>query len=163
MCIRDSFDTTSQTMKVYSSSGWTAAGSSVNGTASRYTYSISSSTTTVTGADNYGQTMAYDAGYLDVYLNGVKQVNGVDVTVTSGTSIVFATAIGTVGTDTVDVIAYGTFNLANFSINDANDVSTGGVTDGQVLTYNAASSTFQPGNASSAEVYGFNKNSSGEL
>ena len=157
------FDTTSQTMKVYSSSGWTAAGSSVNGTASRYTYSISSSTTTVTGADNYGQTMAYDAGYLDVYLNGVKQVNGVDVTVTSGTSIVFATAIGTVGTDTVDVIAYGTFNLANFSVNDATDVSTAGITDGQVLTWNASGSSFVAGNASSAEVYGFSVNGNGEL
>ena len=157
------FDTASQTMKVYSSSGWTAAGSSVNGTASRYTYSISSSTTTVTGADNYGQTMAYDAGYLDVYLNGVKQVNGVDVTVTSGTSIVFATPIGTVGTDTVDVIAYGTFNLANFSVNDATDVSTAGITDGQVLTWNASGSSFVAGNASSAEVYGFSVNSNGEL
>jgi len=157
------FDTASQTMKVYSSSGWTAAGSSVNGTASRYTYSISSSTTTVTGADNYGQTMAYDAGYLDVYLNGVKQVNGVDVTVTSGTSIVFATAIGTVGTDTVDVIAYGTFNLANFSVNDATDVSTAGITDGQVLTWNASGSSFVAGNASSAEVYGFSVNGNGEL
>ena len=157
------FDTVSQTMKVYSSSGWTAAGSSVNGTASRYTYSISSSTTTVTGADNYGQTMAYDAGYLDVYLNGVKQVNGVDVTVTSGTSIVFATPIGTVGTDTVDVIAYGTFNLANFSVNDATDVSTAGITDGQVLTWNASGSSFVAGNASSAEVYGFSVNGNGEL
>jgi hypothetical protein len=157
------FDTTSQTMKVYSSSGWTAAGSSVNGTASRYTYSISSSTTTVTGADDYGQTMAYDAGYIDVYLNGVKQVNAVDVTVTSGNSIVFASAIGTVGTDIVDVIAYGTFNLANFSINDATDVSTAGITDGQVLTWNASGSSFVAGNASSAEVYGFSVNSNGEL
>ncbi|MAO20350.1 MAG: hypothetical protein CMJ25_06310 [Phycisphaerae bacterium] len=157
------FDTASQTMKVYSSSGWTAAGSSVNGTASRYTYSISSSTTTVTGADDYGQTMAYDAGYIDVYLNGVKQVNSVDVTVTSGNSIVFASAIGTSGTDVVDVIAYGTFNLANFSINDATDVSTAGITDGQVLTWNASGSSFVAGNASSAEVYGFSVNSNGEL
>jgi len=90
-------------------------------------------------------------------------VNGSDVTVTSGTSIVFASAIGISGTDVVDIIAFGTFQLANFSINDATDVSTGGVTDGQVLTYNASSGVFQPGNASSAEVYGFSKNSSGEL
>jgi hypothetical protein len=157
------FDTTSQTMKVYSSSGWIPAGSSVNGTSSRFTYTVSSSTTTITGADDNANTLAYDAGFIDVYLNGVKMVNGTDVTVTSGNSIVFASAIGTSGTDVVDVIAFGTFQLSNFSINDANDVSTGGVTDGQVLTYNAASSTFQPGNASSAEVYGFNKNSSGEL
>jgi len=157
------FDSSSQTMKVYSSSGWIPAGSSVNGTSSRFTYTVSSSTTTITGADDNTNTLAYDAGFIDVYLNGVKMVNGTDVTVTSGTEIVFASAIGTSGTDVVDIIAFGTFQLANFSINDATDVSTGGVTDGQVLTYNAASSTFQPGNASSAEVYGFSKNASGEL
>ena len=149
------FDTTSQTMKVYSSSGWIPAGSSVNGTSSRFTYTVSSSTTTISGSDNNSNTLAYDAGFVDVYLNGVKMVNGSDVTVTSGTSIVFASAIGTSGTDTVDVIAFGTFQLSNFSINDANDVSTGGISDGQVLVYNSSASAFQPGNASSAEVYGF--------
>jgi hypothetical protein len=157
------FDTASQTMKVYSSSGWIPAGSSVNGTSSRFTYTVSSSTTTITGADDNSNTLAYDAGFIDVYLNGVKMVNGTDVTVTSGTSIVFASAIGTSGTDVVDVIAFGTFQLSNFSINDANDVSTGGISDGQVLVYNSSASAFQPGNASSAEVYGFSKNASGEL
>ena len=151
------FDTTSQTMKVYSSSGWIPAGSSVNGTSSRFTYTVSSSTTTISGADNYSNTLSYDAGFVDVYLNGVRMVNGSDVTVTSGNSIVFASAIGTSGTDTVDVIAFGTFQLSNFSINDANDVSTGGISDGQVLVYNSSASAFQPGNASSAEVYGFEK------
>ena len=157
------FDTVSQTMKVYSSSGWIPAGSSVNGTSSRFTYTVSSSTTTITGADDNSNTLAYDAGFIDVYLNGVKMVNGTDVTVTSGTSIVFASAIGTSGTDVVDVIAFGTFQLSNFSINDANDVSTGGISDGQVLVYNNSAGAFQPGNASSAEVYGFSKNASGEL
>jgi hypothetical protein len=157
------FDSSSQTMKVYSSSGWIPAGSSVNGTSSRFTYTVSSSTTTITGADDNTNTLAYDAGFIDVYLNGVKMVNGTDVTVTSGTSIVFASAIGTSGTDVVDVIAFGTFQLSNFSINDANDVSTGGISDGQVLVYNSSASAFQPGNASSAEVYGFSKNASGEL
>ncbi len=157
------FDTASQTMKVYSSSGWIPAGSSVNGTSSRFTYTVSSSTTTITGADDNTNTLAYDAGFIDVYLNGVKMVNGTDVTVTSGDSIVFASAIGTSGTDVVDVIAFGTFQLSNFSINDANDVSTGGISDGQVLVYNNSAGAFQPGNASSAEVYGFSKNASGEL
>jgi hypothetical protein len=157
------FDTTNNVMKVYSSGGWITAASAINGTANRFTFTVSSSTTTITGLDDSGNTLAYDAGYLDVYLNGVKMVNGTDVTVTSGTSIVFASPIGASGTDVVDVVAFGTFQLANFSINDANDVSTSGVTDGQVLVYNSSSSTFQPGNASSAEVYGFSKNASGQL
>lgn len=106
------FDTTDDVLKVYSSSGWQNAGSSVNGTSARFQYDVSSSTTTITGADKNGETLAYDAGYVDVYLNGIKMVNGSDVTVTSGTSVVFATAIGTSGTDSVDIIAYGTFNVA---------------------------------------------------
>jgi len=157
------FDTATNTMKVYSSGGWVSTGSSVNGTSNRFTYTVSSSTVTITGADDDGNTLAYDAGYIDVYLNGVRMVNGTDVTVTSGTSVVFASAIGTSGTDIVDIVAFGTFQLANFSINDANDVSTAGISDGQVLVWNASASSFQAGNASSAEVYGFNKNASGEL
>ena len=155
------FDTTSQSMKVYSSSGWIPAGSSVNGTSARFVYTATSGQTTFTGADDNANTLSYDAGFLDVYLNGVKLLNGTDFTATSGTSIVLTVAAST--SDVLDIVAYGTFQLANFSINDATDVSTGGVTDGQVLTYNASAGTFQPGNASSAEVYGFNKDSNGNL
>ena len=155
------FDTTTQSMKVYSSSGWIPAGSSVNGTSARFVYTATSGQTTFTGADDNANTLAYDAGFLDVYLNGVKLLNGTDFTATSGTSIVLTVAAST--SDILDIVAYGTFQLANFSINDATDVSTGGVADGQVLTYNASAGTFQPGNASSAEVYGFNKDSNGNL
>ena len=35
----------------------------------------------------------YTSGKIDVYLQGVKMVNGSDVTVTSGTSVVFGTAL----------------------------------------------------------------------
>ena len=157
------FDSTNDIMKVYSSGGFINTGSSVNGTSERYTYTVSSSTTTISGNDDSGNSLTYDSPYIDVYLNGVKMVNGTDVTVSSGTSIVFASPIGASGTDVVDVVTFGTFELANFSINDANDVSTAGITDGQVLTWNASSSTFQAGNASSAEVYGFNKDASGNL
>jgi hypothetical protein len=116
------YDTTNDIMKVYGSSGWQNAGSSVNGTSARFQYSVSSSTTTITGTDDNGNTLLYDAGYVDVYLNGIKMVNGSDVTVTSGSSVVFATAIGTSGTDTVDIIAYGTFNVAAI---DATSITSG--------------------------------------
>ena len=76
--------------------------------------------TTITGNDDAGNTLAYDAGFVDVYLNGVKMVNGSDVTVTSGSSVVFASAIGASGTDTVDIIAFGTFNVAAVSGNAIN-------------------------------------------
>jgi hypothetical protein len=154
------FDTTNNVMKVYGSGGFVTAASSINGTANRHKFTATSGQTTFT-IDDSGNNLAYDAPYLDVYLNGVKLVNATDFTATSGTSIVLASGAAT--NDILEVVAYGTFELANFSINDANDVSTAGITDGQVLTWNASSSTFQAGNASSAEVYGFNKDASGNL
>ncbi len=154
------FDTVSNTMKVYSSGGWIAAGSAVNGTANRFEYTATAGQTTFTGADSNSNTLAYDAGFIDVYLNGIKLANS-DYTASTGTSVVLGT--GAAVNDILMVVAFGTFSLSNFSINDANDVSTAGVADGQVLVYNTSASTFQPGNASSAEVYGFSKNASGQL
>ena len=103
------FDTTANELKVYKSSGWAAAGSTVNGTSQRYNYTATAAQTTFTGADTNGNTLAYDAGYADVYLNGVR-LSGADITITSGTSVVLA-AGASVG-DILDIVAYGTFNVA---------------------------------------------------
>ena len=149
------FDTTANELKVYKSNGWAAAGSTVNGTSNRFTYTVSSSTTTITGADDNNSTLAYDAGFVDVYLNGVKMVNGSDVTVTSGSSVVFASAIGASGTDTVDIIAFGTFQLANISVNDLTDTPAAIGNAGQALVVNNAGNALTYANASSAEIYGF--------
>jgi len=136
------FDTTSNTMKVYSSGGFINAGSSVNGTANRYKYTATASQTTFTGADDNSNTLAYDAGFLDVYLNGIKLVNNSDFTASSGSSIVLA--IGASASDILEVIAYGTFQLANFSIADANDVPPLG-TAGQVLKVNSGATALEYG------------------
>lgn len=112
------FDTSANELKVYKSSGWAAAGSTVNGTSARFTYTISGTPTTVSGADDNGNTLAYDAGFIDVFLSGVKMVNGVDVTVTSGTSVVFASAL-TSG-DVVDIVGFGTFNVAAINASNIN-------------------------------------------
>jgi len=122
------FDTAANTLKVFGSSGFQNAGSSVNGTSDRFTYNITGTPTTLTGASGTGfaeaggKTLAYDAGFLDVYLNGVKMVNGTDVTVTSGDSVVFASALS--NGDVVDIVTFGTFSLA--SIN-ASNLSSGTV------------------------------------
>jgi hypothetical protein len=136
------FDTASNTMKVYSSGGWINAGSSVNGTADRFKYTATASQTTFTGTDDNSNTLAYDAGFLDVYLNGIKLVNGSDFTASSGTSIVLA--VGASASDILEVIAYGTFQLANFSIADANDVPPIG-TAGQVLKVNSGATALEYG------------------
>jgi hypothetical protein len=151
------FDTASNTMKVYSSGGWINAGSSVNGTADRFKFTATASQTTFTGVDDNSATLAYDAGFLDVYLNGIRLVNGTDFTASNGSSIVLTT--GANASDILEVVAYGTFQLANFSITDANDVPPLG-TAGQVLKVNSGATALEFGNASSAEVYGFNKDTS---
>ena len=89
-------------MQVYGGSGFTAAGSSVNGTTDRNTYTATANQT------NFSAT--YDAGFVDVYLNGVKLLLGTDFTATSGTAIVLAA--GATAGDIVDIVAYGTFTLA---------------------------------------------------
>jgi hypothetical protein len=52
-------------------------------------------------------------GFLDVYLNGIRLVNGSDFTASSGSSIVLTT--GASASDILEVVAFGTFQLANFS------------------------------------------------
>ena len=173
------FDTTANELKVYKSSGWAAAGSTVNGTAARFKYTASANQTTFTGADDSGNTLAYDAGFIDIYLNGAKLVNGTDVTVTSGSSIVLAS--GATLNDIISIVAYGTFNVASINasnitagtINSARlptvPTTKGGTgltsigSAGQVIKVNSGANGLEYGNASSAEVYGFNKNNNSQL
>jgi hypothetical protein len=99
------FNTVADEMRVYTGSAWKATGSAVNGTTARQTFTATAAQTT------FSVTGGYDGGFADVYLNGVKLVNGVDVDVTSGTDVVLTT--GAALNDVVDVIAYGAFVLAN--------------------------------------------------
>ena len=123
------FDTTANELKVYKSSGWAAAGSTVNGTSARFKYTASANQTTFTGSDDNGNTLAYDAGFVDVYLNGVKLVNGTDVTITSGTSVVLAS--GATANDIVDIVGFGTFNVAAIA---ATSITSGTLADARLPT-----------------------------
>ena len=133
------FDTSANELKVYKSSGWAAAGSTVNGTSQRYTYNITGTPTTVSGADANGNTLAYDAGYADVYLNGIR-LSGADITITSGTSVVFASALA--AGDVVDVVAYGTFNVASVNATniDAGTLNIARIADGSLTNAKLAGS-----------------------
>jgi len=117
------FDTVVNEMRVFDGTAWKAAGSTVNGTTKRETFTATSGQTTFTVSGGY------DATFADVYLNGVKLVNGVDVDVSSGSDVVLTT--GAVAGDTVDVVAYGAFELANVytkTDSDARFVNTTGDT-----------------------------------
>ena len=97
------FNSTANSMRVYNGSSWQDAGSAVNGTSQRVVYTATASQTTFS--------VIYDAGFVDVYLNGIKLLLATDFTGTSGTTIVLATG-ATVG-DIVDIVSYGAFNVAN--------------------------------------------------
>jgi len=60
--------------------------------------------TATSGQTTFTVTNSYTVGYVDVYLNGVKLVNGDDYTATNGTTIVLT--IGATTGDSVSVVAY---------------------------------------------------------
>lgn len=128
------FDTSAGQLKVFDGSNFINAGSSINGTAQRVQFTATAGQTTFA--------VTYDAGFVDVYLNGIKLIVGTDFTATNGTSIVLAS--GAALNDTVDIVAYGTFQLNNTSINALTDVSLGTPVNGQVLTFNSTSGNFEP-------------------
>ena len=122
------FDTSSDTLKVYGGSGWQNAGSSVNGTSARFKYVATSNQTSFSGSDADGNTLAYDSGYIDVYLNGVH-LDPTDYTASSGTSVVLASGAAT--GDILYIVGFGTFDVA--AINAAN-ISSGTLNDSRLPT-----------------------------
>ena len=134
------FDTTNNVMKVYSSGGFINAGSAVNGTANRVSFVVGTSEGSYDGSTTVFP-IEYDSGYIDVYLNGVKLTED-DFTATNGTSVTLNDAA--ISGDTFEAVGYGTFELSDFSIGDANNVDLTGLADDQFLQYNSTSGNFEP-------------------
>ena len=134
------FDTNADVMKVKASSGFVNAGSSVNGTSERKDYVVGTAQGSYTNSTTIFPA-TYDAGFVDVYLNGIK-LQPADFTATNGTSVELLSAAQT--GDTVSIVAFGTFVIQTLSTNNLSDVSSAGVTNGQVLAYNSSSGDFEP-------------------
>jgi hypothetical protein len=162
------WDSTNDIMKVYSGSSFQNAGSSVNGTSQRNTFTATANQTVFSGNDTYGVALVFDNNYLDVFLNGVKLVEGSsnDYTVSGGNQITL-TAGASAG-DILQTISYGTFDIASFSAtaitSDTLPVARGGTgltssnltgNATKALVVNSAENAFELANASSAEIYGF--------
>ena len=80
------------------------------GQAQRSIFTATGVTDTVT-ADDDGLPLGYTVGQISVYLNGVKQVVGTDVTASNGSTLVFASnfAVG----DVIESIALSAFSPAD--------------------------------------------------
>ena len=94
------------------------------GQAQRSIFTAIAVTDTVT-TDDDGLPLNYTVGQVSVYLNGVKQVVGTDVTCSNGSTCVFASdyAIG----DVIEVIALDAFSASNTV------PATGGTFSGNVI------------------------------
>ena len=97
-------------------------------------------TTRVNFVATAGQTdfsVTYSAGFIDVYLNGIKLIAGSDFTATNGTTVVL-TVGATVG-DTVDTVAYSPFSVADtYTVAGADATFLTPTGDGSSLTGIAA-------------------------
>lgn len=110
----------------YNGSGWTSAYQSSGFVRQSFTAGAGQTSFTVIGG--------YLAGLIDVYQNGVKLVNGTDVTVTSGSTITLAT--GATLNDIVEVIGLSAFSGAGY-LPLAGGSLTGGLT-GTTGTFSGA-------------------------
>ena len=115
-------------LKVYDGSTFNDAGSSVNGTTERGSFTVGTSAGTYTGSTTVFPA-TYDIiggqAFVDVYLNGVKLAPA-DFTATNGTSITLASAAA--ANDNVDIIAYGAFSLTVAQAN-ASNLTSGTIPD----------------------------------
>ena len=76
-----------------------------------FTYSISSTTTSITGSDDNSNTLSYTSGSEQVYINGVKLVSGSDYTATNSSTITLTE--NALSGDTVEVVAITACKLSS--------------------------------------------------
>jgi hypothetical protein len=103
------WNTTSNTMFVWSGSAWSSISSAAE--IYRYRYTASGGETSVSGADANGATLSYLVGKEQVYLNGVLLARTSDYTASNGTSITSLGAL-TAG-DILEIITFTSFEVAN--------------------------------------------------
>ena len=73
---------------------------------------VRQSFTATAGQTSFTVAGGYVSGFVDVYQNGVKLVNGTDVTISSGTTVVLAS--GATAGDTIDVVGLASVSLQTY-------------------------------------------------
>lgn len=113
--------------------GYTGSMASVpaNTTLKAFTYTISSNTTSITGADDAAETLVYTAGMESVFINGSRQIVSVDYNTTNST-VVTLTSNAMAGdivqivalTPAAQIITTGFSNTANATVSTATVVDS---------------------------------------
>ena len=108
-----------------------------------FVYTATSQQTTFSGNDDSSNSLAYTAGQIDVFVNGVRQ-SAADYTATNGTSVVLGAGAST--GDTVNINAFGTFSVADvivdrlefdYTATAGQTTFTGSDNDSQTMAYTA--------------------------
>ena len=106
-----------------------------------YVYTATAGQTSFTGSDANSNTLAYTAGQIDVFLNGVR-LAAADITATNGTAVVLG--VGAEAGDTLNINAFGTFSVTDtlavrgdfdYTATAGQTTFTGSDNDSQSLSY----------------------------
>ena len=96
---------------------------------------------------SFTMAVGYEVGYLDVYLNGIKQTETLDYTASDGSTINFSLSYPPVNGDVLEFVAFETLNIPNiksarrnFTVGQDLDVS-GNVTIGSSFVISEAGKT----------------------
>lgn len=98
-------------MWIYDGGTWIQASAASQAILTTYKFIATAGQTTFTGVDSQGLTLGYQPGSVLITMNGPVITQGLDVTATSGNSVVLASgaAVG----DEINIYAFATFNIAN--------------------------------------------------
>ena len=108
------------------------------GTRNRFYFTASGGETSLSGADDNGNTLTFaDGAFVDVSVNGISLVAGTDYNTTTANTIGGLTAL--VASDVVEIVAYDVFNIFSGSVNGPLNVSetvtaSAFIGDGSALT-----------------------------
>lgn len=98
-------------MWIYDGATWIKASSASQAILTTYKFIATAGQTTFSGVDSQGLTLGYQPGSVLITMNGPVITIGLDVTATSGNSIVLAS--GAAAGDEINIYAFATFNIAN--------------------------------------------------
>ena len=108
-----------------------------------YVYTATAGQTSFSGNDANSNSLAYTAGQIDVFLNGVR-LAAADYTATNGTAVVLGS--GAEAGDTLNINAFGTFSVADvivdrlefdYTATAGQTTFTGSDNDSQTMAYTA--------------------------